>query len=199
MATYAFPAVTPNEMSVQLQSNTQIFRSPFTNAIQTLDRGGEFIVASLNFRNLTTADKGLLVGWLARMNGQQHRTSLPFHAIDNQGAFGGTPLVNGASQLGKTLIVDGCSNSITDWIKAGDFFSVNGEMKIATLDASSDGSGNITLTFSPRLRTSPADNDAIETTNPTGVFMLSDSTQGASLRPGVFADLSMTLIEDITA
>lgn len=201
MATYDFPAVTPNEMSITIVSNTQVFRSPFTGAMQTLDRGGEHLIAQLNYRTLQTADKALLTAFLARLNGQQHRCNLPYHAIDNQGNFGGTPLVAGASQTGNTLNIDGCSLGITDWIKAGDFFSVNGEMKIATLDANSDGAGLATLTFSPRLRTSPPNNDPIEVTNPTGVFMLSDNSQGISQRPGPnggFADLSITFVEDIT-
>lgn len=201
MATYAFPTLSrsPNSMVLDFVSNTETFVSPITGAIQTLDRGGEHLMLTLTYNNLKTADRALLTGFLARLNGQQHRVTLPFHAVDNQGSFGGTPLVNGASQTGTTLDIDGCSLSVTGWIKAGDVFSVNGEMKIATLDANSDGSGNVTLTFSPRLRTSPSDGAAIETTAPSGTFMLAGNAQSWNYRPNKFSDFVIKFMEDIAS
>lgn len=197
MTTYAFPAVTPNEVTITLVSNAKIFPSPFTGAIQTIDRGGERLLLTLSYRNLITSKKALLLGWLARMNGQQHRVTLPFHAVDNQGAFGGTPLVDGANQSGTSIDIKGCSNNITDWIVAGDVFSFNGEMKICSANASSDGSGLITVSCYPRIRVSPADNDPVETTTPAGTFLLAEPRQGISLKPGVFGDMNTQLIEDI--
>ena len=201
MTTYAFPTLSrpPNNMVVEYRSNTDIFRSPITGAIQTADRGGEHIAATLTYNSLETADRALLIGFLAKMNGQQHRVTLPFFGVDNQGSFGGTPIVNGASQTGLTLNIDGASNNITGWIKAGDVFSVNGEMKIATADANSNGSGQVTLSFSPRLRSSPPDSDPIETTAPTGVFMLSNPTQTWNYRPGDFSDFVLNFFEDIAS
>ena len=201
MTTYSYPTLSraPQSMGVQFVSNTDSFVSPFTRATQTTDRGGEHIMATITYASLETEDRALLIAFLAKLNGLQHRVNLPFHAIDNQGLFGGTPLVAGASQTGNTLDVDGCSNSITGLIKAGDWFSVNEEMKIATADASSSGTGTITLTFSPRLRTAPADNAAIETTAPTGVFMLANQTQSWNYRPGKFSDFTLSFIEDIAS
>ena len=127
MTTYTFPSITPNQSTIELQSNTQSFVSPITGATKTVDRGGERWLMKLSFNSLQDANRGTLMAFLAKLNGQQHRVSTYNHAANNQGAFGGTPLVAGASQTGKSLSVDGCSISITDWIKAGDFFSVNGE------------------------------------------------------------------------
>ena len=201
MTTYAYPTLSrvPTSMTLDFVSNTDIFRSPLTGAMQTVDRSGEHLIATLTYNSLKTADRALLIAFLARLNGQQHRVTLPFHAVDNQGAFGGTPLVFGASQTGITLDIDGCSINITDWMKAGDVFSVNGEMKIATLDADTSGTGTATLTFSPRLRTSPANNDPIETTNPVGTFMLASPTQSWNYRPGSFSDFVIQFVEDIAS
>lgn len=199
MSTYTFPSVTPNETAIEFVSNTAIFQSPMSGSIQTIDRGGERLMLTLFYRNLKTANRALLAAFIAKLNGQQHRVTLPFHAVDNQGAFGGTPLVNGANQTGNSLTIDGASNGITGWIKAGDVFSVNGEMKICTTDANSDGSGNVTLAFAPRLRTSPSDGAAIETTAPSGTFMLADARQGWNYRPGKFSDFTLKFVEDIAA
>lgn len=102
------------------------------------------------------------------------------------GAQGGTPLINGASQTGATLAIDGCSNSITGWAKAGDIFTIAGvyavnpvtkqstgrlQQFVVTADGASNGSGQIAaLAITPSIVTSgttqnvsagPADNAAI--------------------------------------
>lgn len=108
-------------------------------------------------------------------------TLVPSHTI---GAHGGTPLVNGASQTGATLVTDGWTAS-TAVLKAGDVFTIagvnrvhketrqdTGELQkfVVTADGSSDGTGNLTISISPSITTSgafqtvtasPADNAAI--------------------------------------
>jgi hypothetical protein len=157
MTTYAFPSVTPTSSRIQLLSNTDRFISPISGAVQTIDRGGERWVLDLVYRNLTDAETATMSAFLAKLNGQQHRFTLHNHAENNRGAFGGTPLVAGASQTGTSLNVDGCSDGITNWIREGDWFSVNSELKLCTADANSSraspGGGRITISFTPRLRT----------------------------------------------
>jgi hypothetical protein len=174
-------------------------RSPFNSAVQTQDRGGEYWVMQMVFRNLTSAQRATLSAYLANLNGMQHRVSTYNHAENNQGSFGGSPLVAGASQTGKSLNVDGCSNNITNWIRAGDFFSVNGELKICTANGNTDGGGNITIPFAPRLRSAPSDNAVITTSQGTGTFVLANNTVSWSNRPGGFSDVSISLVEDIAA
>lgn len=123
--------------------------------------------------------------------------NVPTHTV---GPLGGTPLVNGAAQNvtyatskdtgTQSLITDGWTASAASRLKAGDVFTlgtaggvgvydVNPVTKatlpylkqfVVTADASSDGSGNATLTISPPIITSgafqncsaaPADNAAI--------------------------------------
>lgn len=69
-------------------------------------------------------------------------------------------LVKGASQSGTALNCDGATASVI-CVRAGEYFQVNNEYKIATADATADGSGNVTLNFKPALRASPADNAAV--------------------------------------
>lgn len=102
-----------------------------------------------------------------------------------KGTATGTPLVNGATQTGTSLVTDGWTNSITGILKTGDVFTLAGVFSVnpvtgtstgnlqqftVTADANSDGSGNSTLTISPGITTSgayktvsasPADNAAI--------------------------------------
>lgn len=100
------------------------------------------------------------------------------------GAHGGTPLVNGASQTGTSLATDGWSTS-TAVLKAGDVITLAGvyavnpvsgastgvlRQFVVTADATSDGTGEATLSIYPGITASgayqtvtasPADNAAI--------------------------------------
>lgn len=109
------------------------------------------------------------------------------------GTQGGTPLVNGASQTGSSLVTDGWSNSITNVVRAGDIFTIAGvyavnavtkqtlnrlQQFVVTASANSNGSGQATLSISPPIVTSgttqnvsagPADDAAITVLGTGGV------------------------------
>lgn len=70
----------------------------------------------------------------------------------------GTTLVNGGSQTGSSLIVDG----LTSVPQAGDTFTIAGVEKVYTVTADATvTSGGATLAINPSLASSPADNAAI--------------------------------------
>jgi len=102
-----------------------------------------------------------------------------------KGTQTGTPLVNGATQTGASLVTDGWTISLSPIIKKGDIITINGvyavnpvsretqshlQQFVVTADANSDGSGNATIPISPEIITSgayqtvsgsPADNAGI--------------------------------------
>ena len=95
-------------------------------------------------------------------------------------------LVNGASQVGGTLNIDGCTASQTGWLKAGDYIQL-GSAGSATLhkvlaDADSNGSGEVALDIWPYIRTAPSDNATVVVTNTIGRFRLADNEQNWSIR-----------------
>ena len=101
------------------------------------------------------------------------------------GPLGGTPLVNGASQTGASLVTDGWTAAAAARLNRGDVFtiasvySVNPQNRqttgalqqfVVTANVSSDGSGNATIPISPSIIVSgalqtvtgsPADNAAL--------------------------------------
>lgn len=149
------------------------------------------------FNDQATQGKQLKSGMMATNLGMDFIMSqnLPTHTV---GGLGGTPLVNGANQglinSGSTdnpsaattsLITDGWTAAVANRLKRGDVFTiagvfaVNPETKvstgvlrqfIATTDAASDGSGNLTVAIYPAIiaggayqnvTARPADNAAI--------------------------------------
>lgn len=106
-------------------------------------------------------------------------------ATHTVGALGGTPLVNGASQTGSSLVTDGWTAAAANRLKKGDVFTIAGVYAVNTMskqstgalqqftvtaDTASDASGNATVPISPAIVASgpyqnvsgsPADNAAL--------------------------------------
>lgn len=103
-----------------------------------------------------------------------------------RGTWAGSPLVAGAGQLGESLVLDGFTAAAT--VKAGDVFQLEpagalSRLHMALTDGVADGSGNLTLDIWPRLRTAPADNGTLTTTNPKGIFRLASPNVASSWEP----------------
>lgn len=114
-----------------------------------------------------------------------------------QGVATGTPLVAGASQTGNTLDIDGCTASITGWLKAGDIFTYAGSTKVYMVveDADTDGVGATTLTIEPALIESPANNAALTVSSVQFTMMLADDNQIYNVNPGDIYGFEIDLIE----
>lgn len=199
MTTYSFPSVTPSSVKWGIRGNALTFRSPFSGVTQTLSRPGALWSASVTFNNLEGADRAVVTSFLASLEGGRHRFTMQNYAAPQRGILTGTPLVKGGGQTGNTLVTDGWTNSQTGIIKAGDFFAVNGELKMCTADADSGATtGPATITFTPALRTAPADNAVITVSAPAGTFMLDTNSVTWDDRPGVLTSVSFSCIEAAT-
>jgi hypothetical protein len=175
-----------------------VHRSWLTNLPQTQSFGGEHWTATLYF-NVGIDDRNELTGFLTRLNGGEHRVLLPVYKAQQRGDLSGTPLVNGSSQKGTSLAINGAGASKTPWIAQGDWFSVGNELKMATADANSDGSGLVTVNFRPRLHTSPASGAAITVSGVTAKFMLlTPNVQWSVNAWNEMAETSLEFIEDST-
>lgn len=97
------------------------------------------------------------------------------------GAGGGTPLVNGGSQSGYTVVTDGWPNS-TLVLKAGDVYRIGGSnvLRMCQADVTSNGSGQASITGIPAIPVgaSPADNAAITITAPLTLKAVIDAIEG---------------------
>lgn len=127
----------------------------------------------VNLAPMTVPQSKPWVAFFLKLNGLEGTFWLP-PTVDGtaSGVATGTPLVNGASQTGQSLITDGWTISQTGILKAGDWIQVGNYLYRILNDANSDGSGNATFDIWPDLRSSPLDNDSIIVTNPKGLFRL---------------------------
>lgn len=181
-----------------LETNTQTFESPLTKNVQRVLLGGARWSLSVTLPRMNRQQAAPWQAFLLGLEGQVNTFSGfdPDTKYPRGNVAGSTPLVKNGSQTGSSLTTDGWAAS-TVVLKAGDYFSVNGELKMVTSDVTSDGSGNATVSFKPALRSSPADNAPLTVTNATCTMILTDDMQAVweSDHNGIYESISFSAVE----
>lgn len=200
MATYNFPNITPTSQTFELVTNTKMFQSPLSNAIQTVSRKGSYWKTSMVFNNLSGAQRAELQAFIAKMDGQTHRMRIRDYGAVRFGTAipPQTPRVVGASQTGSTLVADGATANQSTYFAAGDYVSFNNELHMVTSDVDSDASGSLSIPLAPPIRKSPDNDEAIEYSAPYGVFMMTNNPVWRTQAP-YFSSITIEAIEDVLA
>lgn len=192
---------TPNFVNSRfyLRNNTEIFLSQLSGQVQRRVLSGSYWMAEYTLPPMAREN---WAEWQAFFNKLEGRRNT-FNGFDPdaktaRGVATGTPLVNGASQTGSSIITDGWTPSQTGILKAGDHISFGGELKQVDSDVNSDGSGNATITFTPDIRTSPSDNAAITVSDTTVEMILMSNDINFQIDPtGNSLPLTFTAMEVI--
>ncbi len=120
---------------------------------------------------------------------------------DARGVATGTPLVNGGSQTGSILNIDGLTINTTGIYKSGDTINIAGSNKVywITSDCDSNGAGQVALPIYPDLQFTPANNSAITHDNVEFTVRLSSpSAPPIEPKPGDVLTYSFSVIEVIS-
>lgn len=180
--TISYPLAHPiapgfQRFSLSHTSATSLIRSPYSFVSQVQTYQGQMWVADVTLPFMLRAYAEEWHSFLLKLNGRQGTFLMgdPLGVLP-QGVATGTPLVNGASQTGQSLITDGWNPSVTNILKAGDYIQISNRLYKVINSVDSDGSGNATLDIFPRLRESPANNEAINTVGTRGLFRLVSAT-----------------------
>ena len=111
----------------------------------------------------------------------------------------GTPVVNGASQTGGELAIDGLPTSETGYLLAGDYIQLGtgtGAQLYKVLDdVDTNASGEATLTIWPDLRSSPSDNDAVVVSSAVGLFRLGTNVTDWQINQAGFYSMTFGAVE----
>lgn len=133
------------------------------------------------------------------------------------GALGSTPLVNGANQVGSSIICDGSGGTVAAYLKEGDVIQFAGVNSINPLSHQSNGrlmdfvlqqdidatGGNFTVTIAPEIivsgpwatcTASPANNAAMTTFGHASAYAGVETTQGLVYHKDAFALVMADLI-----
>lgn len=159
-ATFTLDSVTYTVSSVSYSSDTKRATIGLESALTTSPADKSTITfvttpASLEVSGVANFKTGVIVA----INNTLAFTTGSGYSQINVPTYG-TVLVNGGSQTGTSLSVDGLTTGIT--IKDGDVFTIAGVNKVYTVTADASESSNAaTLTIDPALDSSPADDAAI--------------------------------------
>lgn len=200
----SLPVATKAIQSIEIRAVNAVAyaRSPFTFAGQAFAYSGQMWAADVTLKPMKRADAEQWNAWLFSLRGQLGTFLMgdPMGATA-RGVATGTPLVNGASQTGGSLVIDGATNSTTGWLKAGDYIQLgsNGSSTLHKVlaDANSDGSGNVTLDIWPHIRVSPADNATVTVSNAKGLFRLSSNEQAFSINESAIYGMTFGAMEAV--
>lgn len=171
-------------ITLKMMHVTSLTESPYTFKQQVVRHPGMVWGASLK---LPPVNKDLALDWVAFLGKLRGRfgtfTLSPPNGLVPRGLAAtspGTPLVNGAAQVGDTLNIDGCGASKTNYLREGDFIQLGtgltSRLYMVLDDTNTNGSGQASLTVWPDISPSPADNAAVVLTNPAGLFRLASDT-----------------------
>lgn len=177
--TYLLAGALMDEEGVPMDGQRSVLVNPRTQAAVINANKSLFNPTDELAKQYKTGNMGIAAGfkWSATQNLHTHQI----------GPLGGTPLVNGASQSGATLVTDGWTAAAASRLNKGDSFTIagvyavnprtrvsTGQLRIFTVtaDVSSDASGNAILPIYPAIDASttsawqnvtavPADNAAI--------------------------------------
>ena len=200
-----YPRTLPSHtglMNVTLRAvnQTALTSSPFSYRQQIHNHSGQRWECEIQLPAMIRSDAEIWLGFLLSLNGMAGSFLLgdPLGATAS-GNLGGTPVVNGANQTGASLSIDGCSNSITNWLKAGDYIQLGGGSS-ATLhkvltNVDTNSSGQATLDLWPSIRVAPSDNAAFSTSNPVGRFRLNSGEQDWNINSASFYGITFAAIE----
>lgn len=194
MATITFPSTpAPSGMTWRLIQPAQNNISGWTGARQVLASGRGWWECSVSLPPMVgEASVAPWRSFFAQMQGAANDFRLPVNEIA-QSASTATPLVNGASQTGRSIVTDGWPVSSTV-LSAGMYVTINNQLLQLTADVVSNGSGQATISVAPAVRSSPADNAPIEYKNPYALmYLLEEPT--VSVEPGLVYSTSFSARE----
>lgn len=183
-------------------SNAQRFVSPISRVGQSVGRVGDFWGATLTLPPIRDTQAAAEWGaFAAKIAGGLNSFYLypPLQSVHTiNGAS--TPRVNGASQSGTTLNLDGFTPG--DVLRVGGFIAYDTStfrmLHILQATATANGSGQIAATVLPAIRKSPADNATVITVNPSCEMVVEGSDADVlTLTDAVWYGHTFNCVEDV--
>lgn len=177
-------------------------RSTFTRKRQVQVHQGQVWELEVSLPPMLRPDAEQWIAFLLKLNGREGQFLLGDpNAEHPRGVATGTPRVNGATQMGSSLVTDGWTASTSGILLAGDYIQtgsgLTSRLHKVLDDVDSDAGGNATLDLWPRLRESPADNDLLTVSGAKGLFALADNRMEWDIEGAMKYGISFAAVEDV--
>ena len=185
--TPSYPLTFPTVSGIKTQRfaltrTVSVSASPFTGQEQVFQHEGEIWSTQITFPPMLKAKAAVVIGFLLQLRGRRGTFKIGDQDRKTiQGVATGTISVNGASQTGNQVALDGFANSTNDVFKAGDYIQIGSYLYMVTEDVNSNASGEADVRIEPALRQgieTIADDATVTYTNTTTLMRL-DSNETA--------------------
>lgn len=162
----------PTECNFELVRKERSFESQFTGARQTLSSPVSYWTFEIKFENLRRTQAADLMSRLWGLRGASGRFLLSDWSAPSASGIGGSYLVMpGVTQLPGAVRIYNVPVGSTV-AKAGDYVSINGELKGVLTDVVGDTYGQALIYFEPWLRNPVSGGETVNFDAPTGTFQL---------------------------
>ena len=171
----------PRSLVLRAYDAAAVAESPFSLVQDVQEFGGQRWELDVELPPMKRVDAAAWVAALKSLRGRRGTFLYgPVVEASPQGTWAGTPLVDGAHAAGATAVsLKGLDASAT--IKADDYFNFgtgsSTRLHSALADATADGSGDVTIDIWPHLRAALADEAAIVSSSPKGIWRLASNTR----------------------
>ena len=156
--TPSYPLTFPTVSGVRTQRfalvrTVAVSSSPFTGQDQVVQHEGEYWSTQISFPPMLKDKAAQIIAFLLQLRGRRGTFSIGDQDRKTiQGVATGTIRVNGASQTGNQVALDGFANSTSNVFKAGDYIQINSFLYMVTEDVTSNSSGEANVKIEPALR-----------------------------------------------
>ena len=198
-----FPSTGIAQITMTARNSVAISSSPFTYRQQVQKNVGARWEATITLPALLRADADVWIAFLMSLGGQYGTFTMgdpvAAHPRGSADTAPGTPLVNGASQSGGTLAVDGLPPSETNYLRAGDYIQLGSgatsQLYKVLEDVTSNASYQANISIWPDLRSSPIDDTTVVVQNAVGVFRLSSPETSFNIDTAKVYGISFAAVE----
>ena len=163
----------------KLERVVAVTESPFTNQQQVFEHDGAQWSATMTLPPMKKDNASVWLAFFLSLRGRRGTFKLGDQDKKTiQGTATGTILVNGASQTGNQIALDGFANSANNVFKAGDYIQINSYLYMVIEDVNSNGSGEANVKIEPALRSGIEpinDNATVIYTNTTTLMRLDNN------------------------
>lgn len=195
-------AIKPESFSINYQSAIGQTESIYSYSQQTTDNTGRRWVIDVRMPRMERSLATPFISFISKLEGRKGTFTMYIPGSEEpQGNVSGDVQVDGGSQTGTSINLKGfAANTINAFI-AGDYIQIGSgattRLHQVVNNASSDSSGQLTAEIRPAIRTSPADNATVKTSNVRGLFRLTANNSGHGVSSPNFYDISFSAVEAI--
>ena len=185
--TPSYPLTFPTVSGVTTQRfslvrTVAVSTSPFTGQDQVVQHEGEYWTTQIQFPPMLKAKAAVVIAFLLQLRGRRGTFKIGDQDRKTiQGVATGTIRVNGASQTGNQVALDGFANSTSNVFKAGDYITIGSYLYMVTEDVTSNSSGEANVRIEPALRQgieTISDDATVTYSNTTTVMRLDSNETG---------------------